>query len=101
MKYLRTSIASLNKQFLKDLANAFNDKIKRVPSHSNFLEKHKKTSRSYLSQLLVELINLSAKVYYEVSRYQIVGKSHVHIVTSDFFIIFGNQSCKIFCKCSK
>ena len=49
---------------------------------------------------LVELTNLSAKVYHEVSRYQIVGKSHVHIVASDFFIIFGNKSCKIFCKCS-
>ena len=38
MNFLRTSIASLNKQSLRDIANTFNDEITHLTSHSQYMQ---------------------------------------------------------------
>ena len=38
MNFIRTSVASLNKKSLKDIANVMNDEILRLPSHFKYLQ---------------------------------------------------------------
>ena len=62
MNFIRTSVASLNKKSLKDIANVMNDEVLRLPSHFKYLQWYFSTIDAIKSKMYQPKIQKSLKI---------------------------------------